>query len=231
MALARVARRAVELSQARPEFGHATNAAAIVGRRCVSQGLFLDRRVFLISYDPLLDPQGAVLEGLLLAVGPVGAGINLEYYFSSANPEKYGCGTKVPQNVVGLFGVMEGVAGDLRTGLPIQMTEIHEPMRLQLVIEQKIQVLLAIYERQPPLRELIGNGWINVAAMDPDTGAISEFQPGTGFVRWERPLRPLPEVAASAEWYAGASGPLGPALIRQRLDAGGVAQPAERSVA
>lgn len=210
-----IAERSTDFSQARPELGHATNAAAFVGRRSLSQGVFFDRRVFLISYDPTQDPSGTVLEGILLAVGPVGAGINLEYYFSTVDDDRYGCGTKVPHNVVGLFGVMEGASGDLRTGLPRQMTEIHEAMRLQIVVEHKPEVLGAIYARQPPLRELIGNGWIHVAALDPDSGEISRFVPGRGFVAWEREARPLPTVDRSGDWYAGHAEPLGPALIRQ----------------
>ena len=74
-----VAGRAQDISQARPELGHATNAAAFIGRRSMSRGLFLDRRVFLISYDPAQDADGAIVEGILLAAGPVGAGISLEY--------------------------------------------------------------------------------------------------------------------------------------------------------
>jgi hypothetical protein len=50
--------RASDISQARPELGHATNAAAFIGRREMSRGLFLDRRVFLISYDPTTDADG-----------------------------------------------------------------------------------------------------------------------------------------------------------------------------
>ncbi|MCB1826634.1 MAG: DUF2309 family protein, partial [Candidatus Competibacteraceae bacterium] len=69
-ALRHVVERSRDFSQARPELGHATNAAALVGRRSMSQGLFLDRRAFLISYDPTQDPSGTVLEGILLAVGP-----------------------------------------------------------------------------------------------------------------------------------------------------------------
>jgi uncharacterized protein YbcC (UPF0753/DUF2309 family) len=40
-----------------PELGHATVAAAFVGRRTMSRGAFFDRRVFLISYDPLPDTR------------------------------------------------------------------------------------------------------------------------------------------------------------------------------
>jgi uncharacterized protein YbcC (UPF0753/DUF2309 family) len=214
-ALEHIAGRAADFSQARPELGHATNAAAFVGRRAVSQGAFFDRRVFLISYDPTQDPLGNILEGILLAVGPVGAGINLEYYFSTVDNDRFGCGTKVPHNVTGLFGVMEGTSGDLRTGLPRQMIEIHEAMRLQIVVEHKTEVLAAICERQPPLRELIVNGWVHLSALDPDTGDIAMFVPGQGFVPWDGEVRPLPVVERSGDWYAGRSEPLPPVLIRQ----------------
>ncbi len=212
-ALRHMISRARDFSQARPELGHATNAAALVGRRSMSQGLFLDRRAFLISYDPTPDPDGIVLEGVLLAVGPVGAGINLEYYFSTVNNERLGCGTKLPHNVTGLFAVMEGTSSDLRTGLPRQMIEIHEPLRLQIVVEARTEVLVAIYGRQPSLQELIGNGWVHLIAMDPDSGEFSIFDPARGFAPWTSLVQPLPERARSGDWYRGHAGPLPPARI------------------
>ncbi len=212
-ALRHVVGRSRDFSQARPELGHATNAAALVGRRSMSQGVFLDRRAFLISYDPTQDPTGTVLEGVLLAVGPVGAGINLEYYFSTVNNERLGCGTKTPHNVTGLFAVMEGASSDLRTGLPRQMIEIHEPVRLQIVVEARTEILAAIYGRQASLRELIGNEWVHVIAKDPDTGEFSIFDPARGFVPWTGPVRPLPVRARSGDWYRGQTEPLPPALI------------------
>jgi uncharacterized protein YbcC (UPF0753/DUF2309 family) len=96
-----LANRRHDIAQARPELGHATVAAAFVGRRTMSRGAFFDRRVFLISYDPLPDADGRVLEATLLAAGPVGAGINLEYYFSTVNNEGYGCGSKATHNLAG----------------------------------------------------------------------------------------------------------------------------------
>jgi len=212
-ALRHMQARATDFSQARPELGHATNAAALIGRRAVTRGCFLDRRVFLISYDPTIDADGTILEGILLAAGPVGAGINLEYYFSTVDNDRFGCGTKVPHNVTGLFAVMEGSCSDLRTGLPRQMIEIHEAMRLQVIVEARRETLTAIYQRQPPLRELIGNGWILLSAVDPDSGALSVFEPEHGFRPWQPDPAELPRVARSADWYRGHSGPLPPALI------------------
>ena len=212
-ALHHIAGRAHDFSQARPELGHATNAAAFIGRRSISRGAFLDRRVFLISYDPTQDPEGKIVEAILLAAGPVGAGINLEYYFSTINNERYGCGTKIVHNVTGFFGVMEGTASDLRTGLPRQMIEIHEAMRLQVVVEAKTEILTEIYLRQPPLQELVGKGWLLLNAKDPDSGEIHVFEPARGWVKWEPKAETLPKVQRSPEWYRGHSGPLWPTLV------------------
>ena len=212
-----VKQRSSDLSQVRPEFGHATNAFAVVGRRALTQGAFFDRRAFLISYDPTQDLDGKILEGILLAVGPVGAGINLEYYFSTVNNERLGCGTKIPHNITGLFAVMEGSNSDLRTGLPRQMIEIHEAMRLQIIVEAKTSVLEQIYVRQPSLIELIGGGWVHLSAKDPDSDAIFVFERGVGFVRWENgnSIHSLPMYETSPEYYRNHSEPLSPVLIAQ----------------
>lgn len=207
--------RAADFSQARPELGHATNAAALVGRRSLTQGAFFDRRLFLISYDPSQDPEGTVLEGILLAVGPVGAGINLEYYFSTVNNEWLGCGSKVPHNLTGFCAVMEGAGSDLRTGLPRQMVEIHEAMRLQIVVEAKTAVLEQIYGRQESLRELIDGGWVHLTAKDPDSGEIFVFQRGVGFVAWQANAGDLPLRDNSPDCYRQETQPVAPMLIKQ----------------
>jgi hypothetical protein len=212
--------RAQDGSQVRPEYGHATNAAAVIGRRQLTQGVFLDRRVFLISYDPTSDESGKILENILLTAGPVGAGINLEYYFSTIDNERFGCGTKIPHNVTGLFGVMEGATSDLRTGLPLQMVEIHEAMRLQVIVEARTSVLARIYGEHPALQELIGGGWLLVTAIDPDTSAITVFDPARGFVPWQAGDTALPVRDKSVECYARRSNPVSPMLIRQPVLAG-----------
>lgn len=213
-ALRHVIGRRHDWSQARPELGHATNACAFVGRRAMSRGAFFDRRAFLISYDPTQDPEGTVLERHLLINGAVGAGINLEYFFSTANNEQFGCGSKVTHNVAGDFGVMQGAASDLATGLPKQMIEVHEAMRLLVVVEQTTEIVTAIYRRQPPLQELIGNGWVIVAARHPETGTLHLFDPETGWSSWQG-RADIPTVPASVDWFAGKREPLPPALLEK----------------
>lgn len=218
-ALKHIAERAVDFSQARPELGHATIASGFIGRRHLSQGTFMDRRCFLISYDANVDPEGVFLERILLSAGPVGAGINLEYYFSCVNNDRYGCGSKIVHNLSGLFGVMEGSSGDLRTGLPRQMIEIHEPMRLQLMVEATTEVLTAIYKKQPSIQQLVGNGWLLLSAKDPSSAEIQTFDPEKGWEVWQDTNNnALPMVNNSQEWYEDKYHHISPALIKTRSE-------------
>jgi uncharacterized protein YbcC (UPF0753/DUF2309 family) len=208
-ALRHVEGRAEDLSQTRPEYGHATNALSFVGRRSWSRGLFLDRRAFLTSYDPTQDdPQGSILTGLLKAVIPVCAGISLEYYFSYVDPTGFGCGTKLPHNITSLLGVMDGAASDLRTGLPWQMVEIHEPVRLLFVIETSPETMQQIMDANPPIAQLVYGNWVQLATLDAERSAIHVFRHGR-FVPYQPESLELPLVASSFDWYRGSREPLG----------------------
>jgi len=211
-ALAHVEGRADDLAQPRPEYGHATNAFCVVGRRTRTRGLFLDRRAFLVSYDPARDDDGAILARVMAAVVPVVAGISLEYYFSYVDPSGYGCGTKLPHNVTSLLGVMDGAQSDLRTGLPWQMVEIHEPARLTIVVEASRERLARVVEQNPGIERLVRNRWIWLACLDPESGAVFELR-STGFVA-HVPGHALPVVTGdSAAWYQGKRGFLPPVSI------------------
>jgi uncharacterized protein YbcC (UPF0753/DUF2309 family) len=204
--------RSADLAQVRPELGHATNAVCIVGRRWRTRGLFLDRRAFLVSYDPDTDADGTILARTLAAVGPVGAGINLEYYFSVVDRLGYGAGTKLPHNITGLIGVMDGHASDLRTGLPWQMVEIHEPVRLLVVIDAAPERILAAAEAVPAVKRLVVNRWIQLVSWHPRTGELAVFADG-GFVPYVPERTDIPVVERSVSWYSGRREHLPPARV------------------
>ncbi|MEZ4452453.1 MAG: DUF2309 domain-containing protein [Nannocystaceae bacterium] len=202
LALAHVEARSQDLAQVRPEYGHATNAVCVIGRRGRTRGLFLDRRAFLVSYDPRGDEAGAILAGVLGAVLPVCAGINLEYYFSRVDPRGYGCGTKLPHNITGLLGVMDGHQSDLRTGLPWQMVEVHEPVRLLVIVEAGVAAIEAVIAENAAIRRLVDHRWIQLAALDPASGAL-QLREGGAFRPVDADGAPLPRRATSVEWYRG----------------------------
>ncbi|QDU73705.1 hypothetical protein Pan97_07030 [Bremerella volcania] len=202
-AIRHVEARAQDISQARPEYNHATNALCIVGRRDWSRGLFLDRRAFLTSYDPAQDNDDhSVLARILAAAIPVCAGINLEYYFSRVDHVVYGSGSKLPHNIVSLLGVMDGTASDLRTGLYQQMVEIHEPLRMLFVIESTPEAILSIMQSNPTIGRLCRGGWIHLAVINPKTSTVQVYRNGQ-FDPYEVSGRYLPEASCSLECYRG----------------------------
>ncbi len=73
---------------------------------------------------------------------------------------------------------MDGAASDLRTGLPWQMVEIHEPVRSLFIIETTPEAMLRIMDRNEGIGRLCRNGWVQLAVLDPETRAISVFQDG-----------------------------------------------------
>lgn len=170
--------RSVSLFEPRPELNHATNALCIVGRRSLTENLFLDRRAFMNSYDYAIDPDGKILLGIIRPLGPVCGGINLEYFFSRVDNQKLGAGTKLPHNVMGLFGVANGIDGDLRPGLPSQMIEVHDPVRLLIIVEHFPEVVLEVIKKQSETYEWFINEWVHLVAVNPETKGFHVFKEG-----------------------------------------------------
>lgn len=189
-----IKKRSVSYFEPRPELGHGTNALCIVGRRDLTKQLFLDRRAFLNSYDYTTDPDGALLGNVLAPLGVVCGGINLEYYFSRMDNYKLGAGTKLPHNVMGLIGVANSSDGDLRPGLPLQMIEVHDPVRLMMIVEHRPEVVLKTIKSNPALYEWFANEWIHLVALHPEEKALYLFKNGE-FVPYGSLTKELPTVS------------------------------------
>lgn len=195
----RLARRnAMDWSQVRPEWGLARNAAFVIGRRHVTGRLDLEGRVFLHSYDYRCDPKGRLLENILAGPLVVGQWINMEHYFSAVDNAHYGSGSKVYHNIAGRFGVMTGNLSDLRTGLPAQTVlrdgaPYHEPLRLLTVIEAPFAHARAAIEGVVKVRNLVHNGWLRMAVVDPETHVAHVFEDGA----WRQ--RPLHAACGAVE--------------------------------
>ncbi|MGV3658719.1 MAG: putative inorganic carbon transporter subunit DabA [Prosthecobacter sp.] len=202
-ALRHVQARSEHIAEPRPEYGHCTNAVTYVGRRQFTRGLFMDRRAFLVSYDATKDPANESLGRVLGAVIPVCGGISLEYYFSTVDNEAYGSGTKLPHNITGLIGVMNGFQGDLRTGLPVQTVEIHEPVRSLFIVETTPERLMSVIKANKELVEFVCNRWVRMCTMDPDDGHIEIYRGNDVFEPLTGDEEPLPITPDSRTWYRG----------------------------
>jgi uncharacterized protein len=174
--LAAAERRAQDWAQVRPEWALARNAAFIVADRAFTRPLDLEGRCFLHSYDWRADADGSALEVILTAPLVVAEWINTQYYFSTVDNAVFGAGSKVVHNVVGGFGVMQGNASDLMTGLPAQSVQsadgvpYHDPLRLLAVVRAPLARVEALIAKHRILQTLFGNGWVALLVADPETG-------------------------------------------------------------
>lgn len=173
-----IRRRSVSYFEPRPELGHGTNALCFIGHRSLTKRLFLDRRAFMNSYDYRTDPDGKLLLGVIRPIPPVCGGINLEYYFSRIDNQKLGAGTKLPHNVMGLIGVANSSDGDLRPGLPLQMIEPHDPVRLLVLVEHRPEIVLKTIQAEASLYEWFEKNWVHLVAIHPDDNSFHYFEDG-----------------------------------------------------
>jgi len=208
---AEVKLRALSLFEPRPEWNHNSNALCLVGRRSTNINLYLDQRAFLNSYSYLVDPEGKSLLGILNAVAPVCGGINLEYYFSKVDNSRLGAGSKLPHNVIGLIGVANGMEGDLRPGLPKQMINIHDPIRLMANVEHFPEVVLKTMQINPATYEWFMNEWVILTVLHPETKKIYRFSKGE-FVPYET-ISEIPETILDMEKLMESTGEDLPVLI------------------
>ncbi|APR93758.1 hypothetical protein PATSB16_04140 [Pandoraea thiooxydans] len=172
-------RRASDGAQTRPEWGLANNAAFIIAPRELTRGVNLAGRSFLHDYDASHDGDGSKLEQLMTAPMLVTHWINWQYHASSCEPVYFGSGNKLLHNVVGAhIGVFEGNGGDLRIGLSRQSLhdgerEMHEPLRLSVIIAAAQQRIEAVLQKHAHLRALVDNHWLHLCHYD--NGILSHY--------------------------------------------------------
>ena len=186
LAQRRAKRRGADWAQVRPEWGLSRNSVFIIGQRELTRTLDLQGRSFLHSYDFRQDESGRLLETIMTAPLVVAQWINMEHYFSTVDNDVYGSGSKVYHNVVARVGVMSGVSGDLRIGLPAQTVldgprPYHEPMRLLAVIEAPRERIRTIILKHPLLEQLFDYEWVSLVALDPKDETFYEYEGMTGW--------------------------------------------------
>jgi uncharacterized protein YbcC (UPF0753/DUF2309 family) len=166
-------RRAADWAETRPEWGLAGNAGFVVGPRALTDGLDLDGRSFLHSYDWRTDPDGDALEAILTGPMVVTQWINAQYYFATVDNTAYGSGSKVTHNPVGNVGVYRGNGGDLMGGLPLQSLmsaddePYHQPLRLSTVVHAPVERVTDVLSDHGTPARLLDNDWLSLTAVDP----------------------------------------------------------------
>lgn len=182
-----VIQRSKDWSQVRPEWGLAGCSSFIVAPRERTADLNLGGKSFMHNYSWKKDKGFGVLELIMTAPMVVTSWINLQYYASTVDNKRFGSGNKTLHNVVGGLGVLEGFAGDLRVGLPLQSVHDgqqyqHEPQRLNVIIEAPVDEMSKILDKHESIRQLCDNQWIFLFAMN-DQGKVAYRY--IGDLQWE----------------------------------------------
>lgn len=138
-------------AHARPEWGLARHAAAILAPRARTEGKNLDGRVFLHSYHWQEDRDGSLLCSLLHGPVRLMHAMNVGYYYSTVAPTAVGSFSKTVLAPLAEEAFCIGQCSDLVRGLPAESVGQgekwgHIPMRLLVVIEapqEKVATALA----------------------------------------------------------------------------------------
>ncbi len=172
-AVEKIRTRSADWAQTFPELALCGNASFIVAPRNLTKHISLNGRSFLHSYNYSTDQNGTLLEKILLAPMIVAQWINAQYLFSSIDIVAYGSGSKITQNIIGKFGVMQGNASDLMHGLPMQSLYsssaklYYQPIRLHVLIYARHDTVTSIIKRHPLLQKLFSNEWIFLFVQNP----------------------------------------------------------------
>ncbi len=77
---------------------------------------------------------------------------------------------------MGLIGVANGIDGDLRPGLPLQMIEVHDPLRLLMIVEQFPEIVINVIKRSNALYQWFENEWIHLVVVHPESHTLYRFK-------------------------------------------------------
>jgi len=194
----KVARRARDWAEIRPEWGLTDCQSFIAAPRSRTAGRDLGGRVFLHNYIWREDEGFNVLELIMTAPVIVASWISLQYYGSTVAPQVFGAGNKLLHNVTGGMGVVEGNGGLLRSGIPLQSIHdgkdfVHTPLRMTVVIEAPRDAMSAVLTKHADVRKLFDNRWLHLLAMD-DRGHLAWRY--VGHAHWA-PVDDAPSLNAS----------------------------------
>ena len=167
-----VVKRARNWAEVRPEWGLAGNALFVVAPRERTRHIDFEGRAFLHDYRCEDDTDNAILEAIMTGPVVVGHWINFQYYASTVDNARYGCGDKVLHNIVGgHLGVLEGNGGDLRIGLSLQSLHdgerwVHAPLRLAVFIEASRPAIDGVLDKHRQVSDLVDNAWLHLLQLD-----------------------------------------------------------------
>jgi hypothetical protein len=62
--------------------------------------------------------------------------------------------------------------------LPWQMVEVHDPLRLLIIVEHFPEIVLKTIQSAPDMYEWFINEWVHLVSINPDTNELTYFSEG-----------------------------------------------------
>jgi len=83
------------------------------------------------------------------------------------------------------------------------MVEIHEPVRLLLVIEHEPARLRELLETEPQLAKVFCNHWVSLMTYSAETNSLHYFDHTGTFVPFEEQAAEVKSIPSSLPWVVG----------------------------
>ncbi len=154
------------------------SAAFIAAPRARTEGMALEGRASLHDYDWRGDEDSRILRFIMTAPMMAAHWMNMRYYASVVDHERYGGGNGVRHSMRGgSIGVLEGAEGDPGRGLPVPPPfggahRVHEPMRLSAFVEAPRERMDDVLAHHDIVRNVVEHGWLFLFQMDGEAGGL-----------------------------------------------------------
>ncbi len=160
--------------------GAIKNAGFIIGPRALTYRTDLGGRCFLHSYTSETDADATLLTRIFRGPLAMGIRINLQFYFSSVDPDRWGAGRFTDLESLHPALRLRREDGDLALGIPLDALqrgdEQHEPLRLQVFVAASEAQVHRAFRESPQIARAWRAGWFFLSLIDPVTSAIVPYQ-------------------------------------------------------
>ena len=98
-----------------------------------------------------------------------------------------------------------GIDGDLRPGLPSQMVDLHDPIRMLFIIEHYPEVVLNTIKKNADVYEWFINEWVHLVVKNPTDNELYLFRDGafTIYQPLKQKLETVNDIIPFIENYHG----------------------------
>ncbi|WP_439558328.1 putative inorganic carbon transporter subunit DabA, partial [Dyadobacter sp.] len=157
---------------------HLPARICLIGSSSLFENINQDGHIMLHSYDHTADHDGTSLLNILKVNIPLYGESSLADFFSKSDKKQNGF-KRILHQINKFLGFADHSSGDLRSGLPRELTENREPMRVLFIVEQEPHTILDTIKKLDSIYQWFVNEWVHLVAADPLSKQLYLFKEGT----------------------------------------------------